>query len=110
MSAIEKAIAMSDVGMTPNNDGNVIRLQLPEITTSRRDELKKILHKKLEECRVAIRNVRKEFHNLIRDFEKGKKISEDFAKRLYDLLQKKTDSFVAVAEGKSGKKEADLSF
>lgn len=110
MPAIEKAIMTSEVGLTPLNDGNVIRLQLPEITSSRRDELKKILHKKLEECRVAIRQARKDFHNLVRDAEKEKKISEDFSKRLVELLQKRTDHFVSLAEQKSQKKESELSF
>lgn len=105
---IEKAILASDVGLTPINDGKLIRLQLPEMSTSRREELVKILHKKLEECRVAIRNIRKEFHNLSRDAKKNKTISEDFANRLDDSLKKVTNKFIGQAEQMSEKKEEAL--
>jgi len=105
---IEKGILASPVGLTPLNDGKVIRLQLPEMSSSRRDELVKILHKKLEECRVAIRNVRKEFQNLTRDAKKKKTISEDFSNRLDDSLKKITTKFVAQAEQKSQAKEKDI--
>lgn len=105
---IERAIADSDVGVTPQNDGNLIRLILPEMSSARRDELKKVLGKKLEECRVSIRSVRKHYHNLIRDTQKAKEISEDFAKRLNDLLQKTTDKFIKQAEALSAKKESEL--
>lgn len=91
--AIEKAIQNSDIGITPANDGTVIRLQLPMMSSDRRDELVKILGKKTEESRISIRNVRKEFHNQIREAEKKSTISEDFARRLSDILQKTTDSF-----------------
>ncbi len=105
---IERAIRESDVGVTPQNDGNLIRLVLPEMSSARREELKKVLSKKLEECRVSIRNVRKHYQNLVRDTQKAKDISEDFAKRLNDLLQKTTDKFIKQAEEMSTKKEADL--
>ncbi len=105
---IERAIKESDLGLTPQTDGSVIRLVLPEMSSTRREELTKLLHKKLEECRVAVRNVRKHFHNLIRDTEKDKGISEDFAKRLTDLLQKHTDKSIKFAEDLSTKKEASL--
>lgn len=105
---IERAIKESDIGVTPQNDGNIIRLILPEMSISRREELKKVLSKKLEECRVSIRNVRKNYQNLVRDTQKAKDISEDFAKRLNDLLQKTTDKFIKQAEEMSSKKEVDL--
>ncbi len=105
---IEKAISNSDLGITPFNDGNLIRLRLPEISTSRRDELVKILHKKLEEARISIRNVRKDFHNLVRDTEKSKKISEDHGRRLADVLQKITDKFILVVEQMAQKKENEI--
>jgi ribosome recycling factor len=105
---IERAIKESDVGVTPQNDGNIIRLILPDMSISRREELKKVLSKKLEECRVGIRSVRKHYQNLVRDTQKAKEISEDFAKRLNDLLQKTTDKFIKQAEVLSSKKEADL--
>jgi len=105
---IEKAIAASGVGISPVNDGKIIRLRLPEMSSERRDELIKMLHKKLEECRVAIRNVRKDFKNLITDAKKDKKISENFHNRLADVLQEITDSYIAKAEGMAKKKETEL--
>lgn len=108
ISEIEKAISNSDLGVTPFNDGNLIRIRLPEISTSRRDDLVKILHKKLEEARVSIRNVRKDFHNLVRDSEKSKKVSEDHGRRLNDVLQKLTDKFIALVDQMSNKKETEI--
>jgi len=105
---IEKGILASNAGLTPVNDGKIIRLQLPEMSSSRREELVKILHKKLEECRVAIRNVRKDFNNLVRDAKKNKTISEDFHNRLEDSLKKITDKFIAQAEQMNAKKEQDI--
>lgn len=105
---IEKGIQNSHLGVTPLNDGEIIRIQLPEISADRREELIKVLHKKLEECRVAIRNVRKEFQNLTRDSKKKKTISEDFANRLDDCLKKVTDRFIKTAEEMSKKKETEV--
>lgn len=105
---IEKAIKASDIGLSPANDGVIIRLQLPEISGSRREEMLKILGKKLEECRVAVRNVRKDFNNLIRDAKKDKEISENFFNRLEDTLQKITDQYIASAEQKATKKEKEI--
>jgi ribosome recycling factor len=107
---IEKAILASDIGITPINDGTIIRLQLPQMSAARRDELHKVLNKKTEECRIGVRNVRKEFHNQLRNAEKEKGISEDFAKRLNDLLQKITDSFIKHTEKLSNKKSNDIKF
>ena len=105
---IEKAISESDVGVTPANDGNLIRLRLPEMSSTRRDDLVKILGKKTEEAKVAIRNVRKDFQNLIRDAKKDKVISENFFNRLDGVLQKVTDTFVEKVEGMRVKKEKDI--
>jgi ribosome recycling factor len=105
---IEKAIAASGFGVSPANDGKVIRFRLPEMSSERRDELTKILHKKLEECRVAIRNVRKDFKNLITDAKKDKKVSENFHNRLADVLQEITDAYIAKVEGMAKKKEVEL--
>lgn len=105
---IEKAISESDIGITPANDGDLIRLRLPEMSSTRRDELVKILGKKAEEAKVAIRNVRKEFQNLIRDAKKNKTISENFFNRLEDVLQKVTDNFVDKAEQHRIKKEKEI--
>lgn len=71
MGDIERGIALSDLGVTPLNDGSIIRVPLPKMSSARRDELTKVLAKRLEECRVAIRAVRKDVHNLIREAEKG---------------------------------------
>lgn len=105
---IEKAILGSDVGITPINDGNVIRLQFPMVSSERREELVKILGKKTEESRVSVRNVRKEFHNQLREAEKERLISEDFAKRLNDILQKLTDQYIEKIDGSFKKKETEL--
>ncbi len=105
---IERALKESDLGVTPQTDGQTIRIVLADMSAARRDELKKILAKKTEECRVSIRNIRKYYNNLIRDTHKEKEISEDFAKRLEDLLQKTTDKFIKQADQLSEKKEADL--
>ena len=105
---IEKAIKNSDVGITPANDGAVIRLQFPNMSAQRRDELIKLLSKKTEDARVGIRNVRKEFHNQIRDAEKKRSVSEDFAKRLSTALQKGTDAFIEKIDQIGNKKEAEL--
>ena len=108
MQDIEKAISLSDLGVTPLNDGTVIRIQLPRISKERRDELVKVLQKKLEECKISIRNTRKDVHSFIRDTEKAKKISEDYGKRLQDLLQKITDKFCDLADKVASKKEIEL--
>ena len=92
---IEKAVATSHLGVNPQVDGHLIRIQLPQMTSVRRDELVKLVGKKSEDAKVAIRNVRKEVLNVIRDAEKGKTISEDFSKRLSKLLQDITDKYVA---------------
>jgi ribosome recycling factor len=108
ISEIEQAILASDLGLTPANDGTIIRVQLPQMSASRREELVKVLGQKTEECRVSIRNIRKDFHNEVRDAEKKRIISEDFAKRLSDLLQKLTDSYIETADKHHDKKAAEL--
>lgn len=110
IDAVEKAIRASDVGITPANDGTIIRLQLPQMSSTRREELVKTLGKKTEECKVAIRSVRKEFHNLVRETEKKHDISEDFAHRLNDSLQKITDKFIKKADEMNKKKTDNLKF
>ncbi len=108
LANIEKAILTSDLGITPANDGNIIRIQLPPMTTARRDELSKLLAKKTEECKVAIRNVRKDFHNEVRDAEKKHIISEDFAKKLTEHLQKITDQYITKTDQMAEKKNTEL--
>ncbi len=108
MPEIEKAIQTSDLGLTPLNDGNIIRIALPKMSSSRRDELIKLLHKKVEESKVSIRNIRKEVQNILRDFEKSKKISEDYNRRLQESLQKTTDKVIELADKLSLKKEEEI--
>ena len=105
---IEKGINESDLGLKAENDGKLIRIRLPEMSTARREELAKILNKKLEDCRVGIRNIRKEFNNIMRDSKKNKKISEDFYNRLEDSLKKVTDKFVTQASTLSDRKEKEI--
>ena len=105
---IERAILGSNLGLTPINDGELIRIQLPEMSQARRADLAKVLNEKLEETRIAIRNVRRDFHNLVRDSQRDKTISEDFSRRLDDSLKKVTDQFIKNAETLSQKKEESI--
>jgi len=108
VAAIEKAILASHLGITPNTQGTVIRLELPPMSGSRRDELAKVIGKKTEDAKVAIRNIRKDVGNVIKANEKKKTISEDFAKRLTKSLQDHTDKFTALIDAMSEKKKKDL--
>ncbi|MEX0672334.1 MAG: ribosome recycling factor [Candidatus Babeliales bacterium] len=105
---IEKAITTSPLGLTPVNDGDIIRVTLPEMSSQRRGDLSKILGKKQEDCKVSIRNIRKDFQNLIRDSKKDKVISEDFANRLMDSLEKVTGKFTKTADDLAAKKEKEI--
>ncbi len=108
VSAIEKAVLASHLGLTPNTQGTIIRLELPPMSTARREELAKIVSKKVEDAKVALRNVRKDVGNVIKDNEKKKTISEDFVKRLTKSLQDLTDKFVAQIDALGEKKKKDL--
>jgi ribosome recycling factor len=105
---IEKAIQASDLGLNPNNDGKVIHLNLPPLTEDRRRDLVKLVHARLEESRVAIRNIRRDSHNDIRDFEKEKLISEDDMKKGEEDLQKLTDKFIEEVTELGKKKESEI--
>jgi ribosome recycling factor len=105
---IEKAISASDLGLTPNNDGKVIRLVFPRLSEERRADLIKQVHKRLEETRVSIRNIRRDNQDLLRDFEKEKMISEDDLKHGRDDLQKLTDKYIEQAETISKRKEEEI--
>ncbi|MBD1913746.1 MULTISPECIES: ribosome recycling factor [unclassified Leptolyngbya] len=108
MSSIEKAISLSDIGLTPNNDGTNIRLNIPPLTTERRKELTKIAAKYAEEGKVAIRNVRRDAVDSVRKQEKASEISEDEARDLQDSIQKMTDKFVGKIDALLKDKEADI--
>src|SRR5512139_4264988 len=105
---IERAISASDLGLTPNNDGKVVRLVFPRLSEERRTELIKQVHKRLEEARVSIRNIRRDNQDLLRDFEKEKMISEDDLKRGREELQKLTDKYIEQAETISQRKEEEI--
>lgn len=92
---IEKAILASDIGITPGNDGKVIRLVFPELTEDRRKELVKDIKKKAEAAKVAVRNVRRDANDTIKKAAKASEISEDEQKQIEDEIQKVTDKFVA---------------
>ena len=108
LAAIEKAITTSDLGMTPLNDGTMVRLQLPLMSSERREELVKALNKKDEEARIQIRNVRRDHLNAAKEAEKKREISEDFGKRVADIIQKITDQFMATVTEHTTKKTAAL--
>ena len=108
LTDIEKAIQRSDLGINPNNDGQVIRLAIPPLNEERRREMVKMLHKKLDEHKVAIRNIRRDAQDKLRDREKKKEISEDELKRNTDRLQKLTDRFVDEMEKVGKTKELEI--
>jgi ribosome recycling factor len=108
MSAIEKAIQKSDLGLTPANDGKVIRLTMPTLTEERRKQLAKTVHKFAEDARVAIRNVRREANDKLKALAKDKKVSQDEERRGHDAIQKSTDKFVARVDELSKKKESEV--
>ena len=91
---IEKAIISSDIGLTPNNDGNVIRLNIPSLTEERRKELVKVVHKIIEEGRVAIRNIRRDANDHLKKSEKDHDLSEDNLRRATDNIQEMTDDHI----------------
>src|SRR5512143_3631718 len=108
LKAIEKAIQSSELGLNPNNDGKVIHLNLPPLTEERRRDLVKHVHHRLEESRVAIRNIRRDTHNDMRDFKKEKLISEDELERGEEELQKLTDRFIEEVADMGKKKETEI--
>ncbi len=108
MASIEKAILKSDLGMTPNTDGTMIRLVVPRLTEERRKDLVKMVKRQLEEGRVAIRNVRREANDHLKEMEKAKTLSTDDEKRAQDRLQKLTDKFVKDIDDLGHAKEAEV--
>ena len=108
LKVIEKAIQTSDLGLNPNNDGKVIHLNLPPLNEQRRRDLVKTVHHRLEEARIAIRNIRRDAHNDLRDFEKEKLITEDELERGETELQKLTDRFVEEIGELGKKKEVEI--
>jgi ribosome recycling factor len=108
LNVIEKAIQLSDIGLTPNNDGQVIRLNVPPLTSERRKEFVKMASKFAEEGKVAIRNIRRDAVDSVRKQEKSSEISEDESKDLQDKVQKLTDKHIAKIDELLAEKEKDI--
>ena len=108
MAQIEKAISLSDIGLTPNNDGKVIRLNIPPLTSDRRKELVKLAGKLAEEGKVALRNIRRDAVDSVRKQEKNHEISEDESRDLQDEIQKITNQFTAKIDELLAAKEKDI--
>ncbi len=108
LTDIEKAIQKSDLGINPSNDGQVIRLSIPPMSEERRRDLVKSLHKKLDEHKVAVRNVRRDVQDKLRDREKKKEVSEDELKRSTEKLQKLTDRFIEEMDKVGKAKEQEI--
>ena len=105
---IEKAIQKSDLGLTPNSDGVSIRLAIPQPTQERRKELVKVVGKKSEESKVAMRNIRRDANEAIKKLEKGKEITEDDRKEAQDKIQKLLDKYIKLVDGAKATKEKEV--
>ncbi|HLY66428.1 MAG TPA: ribosome recycling factor [Chloroflexota bacterium] len=108
MAGIEKAILKSELGLTPNNDGQVIRLMVPRLTEERRKDLVKVVRKQVEDGRVAVRNVRREAMDHFKEMEKAKALSADEDKRAQERLQKLTDTYIKQIDDVGHAKEAEV--
>jgi ribosome recycling factor len=108
IGAIEKAIIKSDLGLTPNNDGQQIRLNIPQLTQDRRRELTKLIAKRAEEARVAIRNIRRDAIHDLREMEKESMISEDDLHRGQDRVQDKTNDFIKLVDEIAKEKDDEV--
>lgn len=108
IGAIEKAILQSDLGLNPSNDGAVIRLAIPQLTEERRKELVKVVHKRAEEAKVAIRNIRRDANEVLKKEEKAKTITEDDSKDGQEKIQKLTDKKIKTVDDLKDKKEKDV--
>jgi ribosome recycling factor len=108
LKEIEQAIVKSDIGMSPINDGKVIRLKLPDLTEQRRKELVKTCHKLVEDAKVAIRMARRDANEALKTALKNKAVSEDENKRAQDEIQKLTDSYIEKADKTSSDKEKEI--
>ena len=108
MAAIEKAILASDLGLTPSNDGHVIRLPVPQLTEERRREIVKLAHKEAEQCRVEIRRHRREANDAYKKQEKAKEIAEDELHARMEAIQRLTDAHIREVDGLLAEKEKDI--
>lgn len=108
LADIEKAILKSDLGLTPTNDGKLIRLPIPTLTTERRKELVKVVKKMGEDAKVALRNVRRDGNERFKDLKKDKQLSEDEVHRAQDEVQKLTDDFIKKVDAQAADKEKEI--
>ncbi len=108
IGAIEKSIQESDIGLTPSNDGNVVRLQIPELTEERRREMVKVVHGVAEEGRVAIRNIRRDVMQDLRELKSEGEVGEDDERRAESALQKQTDDSIAEIDSLLKGKEEEI--
>ena len=108
LKEIEKAIVKSDLGLTPANDGKLIRLTIPSPTEERRKQLVKNVHKMTEDSRVVVRNIRREANDKLKQMARDKKVSEDDERRGHDQIQKATDKFIAKVDDVLKKKEQEI--
>lgn len=108
LSDIEKAIMKSDLGLNPNSDGAMIRLSIPQLTQERRTELAKTIHKKAEEAKVAVRNIRRDANDAIKKLEKDKEINEDENKKAQDDMQKLIDRYIKEIDNVMAAKEKEI--
>ncbi len=108
IGSIEKAILKSELGLNPSNDGNIIRISIPPLSEERRQELIKIVHKRVEERRVTIRSLRHEAMNTLKGMEKDKEMSQDDLRRALDQLQKLTNRYISDIEKIGKDKEQEL--
>ena len=108
LGAIEKAITKSDIGITPNVDGTVVRLNIPPLTEERRKDLVKIVHKRMEEARVEIRNIRRDANDHLKKEDRDGAVGADEAHRQVDVLQKTTDRHIAEVDRRGTAKEQEV--
>jgi len=108
LGAIEKALMKSDLGLTPSNDGAIIRLAIPALTEDRRKDLIKVVHTRIEESRISVRNIRRDALDHLRRLVHEKEATEDEQRRGQDRLQKQTDRYIALIEQRGREKEAEL--
>ncbi|UNC91827.1 ribosome recycling factor [Candidatus Contubernalis alkaliaceticus] len=108
MADVEKTILKSDLGLTPSNDGNVIRLPVPQLTEERRKELVKMIRKKAEESKVAIRNIRRDANDQLKSLEKDGEITKDDLKRSQEEVQKLTDEYIEKVDQVLSTKETEM--
>ena len=105
---IEKALQKSDLNLTPSNDGQVIRLNFPQLTEERRREMTRLVHKKAEDHKIGIRNIRRDANDEVQKLKKAGKLSEDEAKRLADQIQKVTDKYIDQVERMRAAKDQEV--